>query len=128
VASLLGQVDVAASTRAATGLVIVNLFGGFLASVACALLTLRPSLFSMFLILLVVGLLLRGRAAARSNDARHSLRPVPCCQRPPLLTTKARGKDSGGSAESATLDANVVDTRHLINIKFSSNGLWIFGD
>jgi hypothetical protein len=69
VASLLGQLDVAASTRAAAGLVIVNLFGGVLASVAYALLTLRPSLFSMFLILLVVGLLLGGRAAARSKDA-----------------------------------------------------------
>jgi hypothetical protein len=69
VASLLGQLDVAASGRAALGLVIVNLFGGILASVAYSILTLRPNLFVMFVIVLVVGLLLGGRAAARSKDA-----------------------------------------------------------
>ncbi|PZM13948.1 DUF2955 domain-containing protein [Rhizobium tubonense] len=69
VASLLGQLDVAASGRAAVGLVIVNLLGGALASVAYAILTLRPNLFFMFLIVLVVTLLLGGRAAARSKDA-----------------------------------------------------------
>ena len=69
VASLLGQLDAAASARAAIGLVLVNLFGGILASVAYAVLTLRPSLFSIFVIVLVVALLLGGRAAARSTDA-----------------------------------------------------------
>jgi hypothetical protein len=69
VASLLGQLDVAASGRAAIGLVVVNLFGGVLASVAYAVLTLRPSLFSIFLIVLVVALVLGGRAASRSKDA-----------------------------------------------------------
>jgi hypothetical protein len=69
VASLLGQLDVAASGRAAIGLVIVNLFGGVLASIAYPILTLRPNLFVMFLIVFVVGLLLGGRAAARSKDA-----------------------------------------------------------
>jgi hypothetical protein len=69
VASLLGQLDVAASGRAAIGLVLVNLFGGVLASVAYAVLTLRPSLLSIFLIVLVVALLLGGRAAVRSKDA-----------------------------------------------------------
>jgi hypothetical protein len=69
VASLLCQLDVAASGRAAVGLVIVNLFGGVLASVAYAILSLRPNLLSMFLIVLIVGLLLGGRAAARSKDA-----------------------------------------------------------
>jgi hypothetical protein len=68
VASLLGQLDVAASGRAAIGLVIVNLLGGVLASVAYSILTLRPNLFVMFLIVLVVSLLLAGRAAARSKD------------------------------------------------------------
>ncbi|MBM7048492.1 DUF2955 domain-containing protein [Rhizobium lusitanum] len=69
VASLLGQLDVAASARASIGLVLVNLFGGVLASVAYAVLTLRPSLFSIFVIVLVVALLLGGRASARSKDA-----------------------------------------------------------
>ena len=69
VASLLGQLDAAASARAAIGLVLVNLFGGILASVAYAVLTLRPSLLSIFVIVLVVALLLGGRAAARSTDA-----------------------------------------------------------
>jgi hypothetical protein len=69
VASLLGQLDAAASTRAAIGLVLVNLFGGVLASVAYAVLMLRQSLLSIFVIVLVVTLLLGGRAAARSKDA-----------------------------------------------------------
>ena len=70
VASLLGQLDVAASGRAAIGLVIVNLFGGVLASIAYAILMLRPNLFSIFLIVLVVALILGGRAAGRSKDAK----------------------------------------------------------
>ncbi|WP_421413971.1 DUF2955 domain-containing protein [Agrobacterium tumefaciens] len=69
VASLLGQLDVAASTRAAVGLIMVNLFGGVLASLAYAILTLRPNLFSIFLIVLVVALFLGGRAAARTREA-----------------------------------------------------------
>jgi len=69
VASLLGQLDVAAGGRAAVGLVLVNLFGGVLASIAYAVLMLRPNLFSIFLIVLVVVLLLGGRAAGRSKDA-----------------------------------------------------------
>ncbi|ANK92063.1 MULTISPECIES: DUF2955 domain-containing protein [Rhizobium] len=70
VASLLGQLNVAASARAAIGMVLVNFLGGVLASVAYAALSLRPSLLSIFLILLVVALLIGGRAAARSKDAR----------------------------------------------------------
>ena len=42
VASLLGQLDVTASGRVAIGLVIVNLFGGVLASIAYAILTATP--------------------------------------------------------------------------------------
>jgi hypothetical protein len=49
--------------------VLVNLFGGVLASVAYGVLSLRPNLFSIFLIVLVVVLLIGGRAAARSKDA-----------------------------------------------------------
>lgn len=70
VVSLLGQLDVAASGRASLGLVIVNLLGGVIASVAYTVLTIRPNLFSMFVIVLIVCLLLGGRAAARSPDAK----------------------------------------------------------
>ncbi|MFT2215411.1 DUF2955 domain-containing protein [Rhizobium giardinii] len=70
VASLLGQLDVGASGRVAIGLVIINLSGGILASVAYGILTLRPSLFSIFLIVLAVTLILGGRAAAGSKDAK----------------------------------------------------------
>ncbi len=69
VASLLGQLDVTAGARAAFGLVLVNLFGGLLASVAYSALMLRPNLFSIFIIVLVVALVLGGRASARSADA-----------------------------------------------------------
>ncbi|WP_426236626.1 DUF2955 domain-containing protein [Pararhizobium sp. DWP1-1-3] len=70
VASLLGQLDTTESGRASVGLVIVNLFGGIVASVAYAILTIRPNLFSMFVIVLVVCLFVGGRAAARSADAK----------------------------------------------------------
>ncbi|MFP3546752.1 DUF2955 domain-containing protein [Rhizobium sp. SIMBA_035] len=69
VASLLGQLDIAASSRTAVGLVAVNLFGGVLASIAYGLLSLRPNLLSIFLIVLVVILILGGRAAGRAKDA-----------------------------------------------------------
>jgi hypothetical protein len=70
VASLLGQLDVAATGRAALGIVIVNLFGGVVASLAYGILTIRPTLFWMFILMLVVCLLFGGRAAARSDDAK----------------------------------------------------------
>lgn len=70
VASLLGQLDVAASGRAALGIVVVNLFGGVVASLAYGVLTIRPTLFWMFVIMLIVCLLFGGRAAARSADAK----------------------------------------------------------
>lgn len=70
VASLLGQIDTGASARAALGLTIVNLAGGILASLAYGILNLRPNLLFMFVILLVVTLLLGGRAAGRSGDAK----------------------------------------------------------
>lgn len=69
VASLLGQLDVSASMRAASGLILVNLLGGVLASAAYSVLTLRPNLFSIFLIVLIAALFLGGRAAARTKDA-----------------------------------------------------------
>ena len=70
IASLLGQFDAAASSRMALGLVVINLSGGILASIAYSILTLRPSLFSIFLIVLIVTLILGGRAAGSSKDAK----------------------------------------------------------
>lgn len=70
VASLLGQIDSTASMRAATGLAVVNLFGGISASIAFGILNLRPNLLFMFVIVLVVTLFIGGRAASRSAEAR----------------------------------------------------------
>nr|WP_299506220.1 DUF2955 domain-containing protein [uncultured Rhizobium sp.] len=70
VASLLGQLDVASSARTAFGVVLVNLLGGLLASLAYVLLSLRPSLFTIFVIVLTTALVLGGRAASRSADAK----------------------------------------------------------
>lgn len=70
VASLLGQMDIVASGRAALGLIIVNVFGGVIASVSYAILSLRPNLFFMAVIVLVVTLLLGGRAAATTKEAK----------------------------------------------------------
>jgi hypothetical protein len=70
VASMLGQLDIVASGRTAFGLIIVNVFGGVIASVAYAMLSLRPNLFVIAVIMLVVTLLLGGRAAASTRDAK----------------------------------------------------------
>ena len=64
VASLLNQLDLATSGRAAFGLMIVNLLGGIVASLAFAFVELRPTLPFLCLTVLVVGLLFGGRAAA----------------------------------------------------------------
>jgi hypothetical protein len=63
VASLLIQLDLAVSGRAAFGLMMVNLLGGIVASLAFAFVGLRPTLPFLFLIVLIVGLLFGGRAA-----------------------------------------------------------------
>jgi hypothetical protein len=70
VASLLLQLDLATSARAAFGLVVVNLLGGILASLAFAFVELRPSLPFLFLTTLLVGLMLGGRAATASPMAK----------------------------------------------------------
>ncbi|MDR6872105.1 hypothetical protein J2Y55_003121 [Bosea sp. BE125] len=66
VASLLLQLDLAGGARAALGLVAVNLLGGVLASLAFTFLEIRPSLLLLFLVTLLVGLILGGRAAMLS--------------------------------------------------------------
>jgi hypothetical protein len=63
-ASLLSQLDLATSGRAALGLVIVNLLGGVVASFAYAFVELRPTLPFLFLTVLIVALLFGSRAAA----------------------------------------------------------------
>ena len=70
VASLLSQSDVIRSMRTALGLVLVNLLGGVVASVAFAVYLLRPTGFSFFLIVLLVGLTIGGRAAQDDPSAK----------------------------------------------------------
>ena len=70
VASLLGQLDLATSGRAVFGLVVVNLLGGIIASLAFVLLEIRPTLPFLFLIVLLVGLSLGGRIAANPEFGR----------------------------------------------------------
>jgi hypothetical protein len=64
VVSLLGQIDLVFSPRAAAGLLIVNLLGGIVASISFTILQLWPELFWLFLIVLSVGLIFGGLAAA----------------------------------------------------------------
>lgn len=68
VASLLNQLDVVASGRAAIGVVLVNLLGGILACVAFSYLEARHSITFLFLTTLIAGLLIGGNAA-RSHPA-----------------------------------------------------------
>jgi len=70
VVSLLSQFDPAASTRAALGILITNITGGLAASVAFTLLQIRPSHISLFLLVLLAGLVFGGRAAMRQPAAK----------------------------------------------------------
>jgi hypothetical protein len=70
VASLLSQLDVIASARAAFGLVMVNLLGGVVASFAFALLQVRPTTPSLFVLVLIAGLVFGGRAALSNPAAK----------------------------------------------------------
>ncbi len=63
VASLLLQFDLATNIRSAFGIILVNLLGGVLASLAFAFVELRPSLLFLFLTVFLVGSILGGRAA-----------------------------------------------------------------
>lgn len=64
VASLLNQLDVVQSGRAAIGLLVVNLLGGIVASLAYAFVEMRSTLPFLFLTVLIVALLFGERAAA----------------------------------------------------------------
>jgi len=63
VASLLSQFSLDMSSRSALGLVVVNLLGGVVGSLAFTLFELRPSLWLVALVLLLVSLLFAGKAA-----------------------------------------------------------------
>jgi len=63
VISLINQADIAHNRKAIWGLLLVNLAGGLLASLAYTVLSMRESLPFMFLLLLTMGLFLGGRAA-----------------------------------------------------------------
>lgn len=70
VASLLSQLDVSASAKAAFGLVMVNLLGGMVASFAFALLQVHPTTPTLFVLVLLVGLVFGGRAALGKRSAK----------------------------------------------------------
>lgn len=70
VASLLSQLELSMSRRAAFGLMLVNLLGGIVAATAFSLLQLRPTLWLLFLILLLVSLLFAGRAVSGTAGAK----------------------------------------------------------
>ena len=70
VATLLSQLELATSRRAAFGLMIVNLLGGVAASLAYALIELRPTLWLLFLTLLLVSLLFAGRAVMSASTGK----------------------------------------------------------
>jgi hypothetical protein len=70
VASLLSQFEVAGTTRAAIGLVMVNLLGGLVASAAFVLLQVHPTPTFLFLIVFLAGLIFGGRAALEDRNAK----------------------------------------------------------
>ncbi|MCX5578788.1 DUF2955 domain-containing protein [Kaistia terrae] len=63
VVSLLSQADIATNTKAIGGLLVVNLFGGIVASFAFTLVSAQPTLAFLFTLLLSVGLIFGGRAS-----------------------------------------------------------------
>ncbi|MGR4971753.1 hypothetical protein ACIPQ1_02750 [Pseudomonas sp. LARHCG127] len=70
VASLLSQLSLDMSSRSALGLVMVNLLGGVVASLAFTLFELRPTLWLVALILLLVSLLFAGKAAVGNTAGK----------------------------------------------------------
>lgn len=63
VVSLLSQADIATNPKAIGGLLVVNLFGGVVASFAFTLVSVQPTLAFLFMLLLSVGLFFGGRAS-----------------------------------------------------------------
>jgi hypothetical protein len=70
VVSVLLQGNMVSSSRTALGLVMVNLFGGVVASIAFAVLQLRQDPIFLFLIILLLGLILGWRAAQNNSAAK----------------------------------------------------------
>jgi hypothetical protein len=70
VASLLGQFDLAKSRRAALGLMVVNIMGGVVASLAFTIVEARPTLLGLFLVVLLVGLLFGAAASAKPETGK----------------------------------------------------------
>jgi hypothetical protein len=70
VSSLLSQFDLNMTRRAAFGLILVNLLGGIVAALAFTLLELRPTLWLLFLIVLLVSLIFAGRAVSGTAGAK----------------------------------------------------------
>jgi hypothetical protein len=68
VAAVLGQLDLARSGRSALGLMLVNAIGGVAASIAFAVIELRPVLPVLFLVVLLAGLWF-GQGAAAGPEA-----------------------------------------------------------
>lgn len=69
VASLLGQLELVDRPMAVVGLMVVNLFGGVVASLAFTIYELRPTILWLFAVVLVVALLFGGKAAADRASA-----------------------------------------------------------
>ena len=70
VASLLMQLDIAATGRAALGVFAVNILGGLAGCFAFAILELRPTLWLLFLLTLIAGLVFGGRAVLAAPSAK----------------------------------------------------------
>lgn len=70
VASLLSQLELGMTRRTAFALLLINLLGGIVAALAFSLLELRPTLWLLFLILLLVGLFFAGRAVGDTPVAK----------------------------------------------------------
>jgi hypothetical protein len=67
VASVLGQLDLTSSRRAALGLVVVNVLGGVVASIVFTVVDARPMLVGLFLAVFATGLLFASAAATDSK-------------------------------------------------------------
>lgn len=69
VTSLLGQLELVKRPKAVVGLMVVNLLGGIVASLAFTIYEVRPTILWLFAVVLVVALIFAGRAAANRTTA-----------------------------------------------------------